>query len=241
MSGLIDDSDRAGISRRGALSAAAKALGAAGAIVSAPSLGAGLWGLAIAPVGQSPIRPPGAVSEPDFLARCIHCFLCGEVCPPGCIVFPAAIESPDTQLDRPPTGFVREEPDPPAWRRPGTPWILPWKRGCTLCMACTEICPTGALAPVPRPPEGELSQVRMGKAILDEKICLPWNRVSWCGACYTACPLKERAIRVDHQNRPTVLEGCVGCGLCVEMCPIKYKAIAVLPRFAPDVGEVRPE
>lgn len=227
--------------RRIVLGAAAKTLAAGGAVFSVPVLGRALGTPELAPVGQSPVRPPGAVPEPEFLARCIRCFLCGEVCPPGCIVFPPSIETPDTQLDRPPTGFVRDEAEPAAWRRPGTPWVLPWRRGCTLCMACAEVCPTGALVPPPGSPEEAVSRVAMGRAFIDEKICLPYNRISWCGACYTACPLKETAIRVDHQNRPTILAGCVGCGLCVEMCPIKYKAIAVSPPFAPDQGEVRPE
>ena len=82
----------------------------------------------------------------------------------------------------------------------------------------------------------------MGLAVIDRKICLPWNRRSWCGACFTVCPYREKAITVDHQNRPTVhADHCVGCGLCVEVCPIKYKAIAIRAPFRPDEGETRAE
>lgn len=189
----------------------------------------------VAPAGQAPLRPPGAAPGREFVARCIGCALCGEVCPPACIEFPASVEGADVGLRRPRTGPLRAEPAAPRWRGGMTPWVLPWLRGCTLCMACTQVCPTGALAPL------DEGAVRMGRAVVDEKVCLPFNRISWCGACYTACPLKERAIRVDHRNRPEVLDGCVGCGLCVEACPLRYKAIAVRPPFAPDEGEVRAE
>ena len=82
----------------------------------------------------------------------------------------------------------------------------------------------------------------MGVAVIDRKICLPWTRTSWCGACLTACPYRGEAITVDHQGRPTVHgEHCVGCGLCVEVCPLRYKAISVKPPFAPDRGAVRAE
>jgi ferredoxin len=108
-------------------------------------------------------------------------------------------------------------------------------------MKCGEVCPTGALEVPAVTPEKEYGETRMGKAAVDEKICLPFNHISWCGACYTACPLKDIALKVDYRNRPTVLDGCVGCGLCVEVCPIRYKAISVDPPFLPDVGTVRKE
>lgn len=194
-----------------------------------------------APAGQSPVRPPGATSEQDFLARCIGCYLCGEVCPPACIQFPSAVQGVDVGLRRPRTGFLRDAMVPPRWQHPGTPYVLPWVAGCILCMECARVCPTGALRPPEPTPEAEYGDTRMGKAVVDEKICLPFNRISWCGACYTACPLKNVAIEVDYRNRPKVLEGCVGCGLCVEACPIRYKAIAIDPPFSPDQGRVRKE
>jgi len=82
----------------------------------------------------------------------------------------------------------------------------------------------------------------MGVARIDRKVCLPWTRTSWCGACLTACPYRQEAITVDYQGRPTVhAEHCIGCGICVEVCPLRYKAIAVVPPFRPDHGEVRAE
>lgn len=189
---------------------------------------------AVAPVGQQPLRPPGALPEDRFRAACTRCFLCGEVCPVACIRFPSRIDGAQPEERNPAgtrAGFV-----PPVWAGDDTPYVLPWERACVLCMACTAACPTGALAEI------EAGATRMGVARIDRKICLPWTRRSWCGACFTICPYRERAITVDHQNRPTVNpEHCVGCGLCVEACPIKYKAIAVNPPFYPDRGEVRVE
>jgi len=134
----------------------------------------------------------------------------------------------------------RDEEPAPAWDGAETPFILPWINACVLCMECGPACPTGALAPIASDRESIRQQVRMGTALIDRKICLPWTRRSWCGACLTACPYRGKAITVDHQGRPTVHEeACVGCGLCVEVCPIRYKAIAVRPPFEPDRGEMR--
>jgi ferredoxin len=195
-----------------------------------------------APPGQHPLRPPGALPEPSFTEACIGCYLCAEVCPPRCIVFPSSVRSAQPIRGRVPGTTVDLEIDPPEWRRPATPWILPWNVACTLCLRCTEVCPTGALRLVPPAAALDPDRIGMGVAKVDRKTCLPWTRRSWCGACHTVCPARNRAITVDYQNRPTVhAEFCVGCGLCVEVCPLRTKAIAVLPPFEPDRGHVRVE
>lgn len=195
-----------------------------------------------APPGQFPIRPPGALPEDEFRAACIRCFLCAEVCPVMCIEFPSRVEGAQPPLLRAPGAMARPETVAPIWIGDDTPYVLPWKSACIVCMKCGPACPTGALLPIPEDRETIRRQVRMGLAHIDRKICLPWTRRSWCGACLTACPYRGDAITVDHQGRPTVhAEHCVGCGLCVEVCPIRYKAIAVKPPFPPDHGEVRAE
>jgi ferredoxin len=168
--------------------------------------------------------------------------LCGEVCPVQCIKFPSRIESSQSIDSDAPGRARRARRLPPVWQGDDTPYILPWEQGCILCMKCTEVCPTGALRPLSDDIKKSADEIQMGLAVIDRKVCLPWNRRSWCGACYTICPYREKAITVDHQNRPTVhADHCVGCGLCVEICPIKYKAIAIKAPFYPDRGEERPE
>jgi ferredoxin-type protein NapG len=214
--------------------------------------GLGLWGsrrlrarfteAAAAPPAQHPLRPPGALPEPEFRAACIRCFLCAEVCPVRCISFPSRVVGAQPPLDRPPGGMARPQIATPVWDGGDTPYVLPWQRGCVVCMRCGQACPTGALRPIAADREAVQHQVRMGLARIDRKICLPWTRTSWCGACLTACPYRGEAITVDHQGRPAIhAEHCIGCGLCVEVCPLRYKAIAVQPPFRPDRGQVRAE
>jgi ferredoxin-type protein NapG len=195
-----------------------------------------------APPAQHPLRPPGALPEPEFRAACTRCYLCAEVCEPECIRFPGRIVGTQPHLPRG-TGSMRGAAQrPPLWDGGDTPYVLPWERACNLCMRCGEVCPTPALTPIADDRESIAAGVRMGVAQIDRKLCLPWTRTSWCGACLTICPYREEAITVDHQSRPVIHpEHCVGCGLCVEVCPLRYKAIAVVPPFVPDRGRVRAE
>jgi len=148
------------------------------------------------------LRPPGALAESEFLARCIHCYLCQDVCPPGCIHM-----KPDGEADR------------------YTPYIMPRVKGCTLCLKCGEVCPTGALQHL-----AAKEEVRMGVAGVDESLCVSHLRTGVCGACFTACPLRGRAITQGLFNAPFVHpESCTGCGLCEEVCIVPYRAIRVYP------------
>jgi len=71
------------------------------------------------------LRPPGALNEDIFLASCIKCGQCLQVCPPEVIKL-AGISQ----------GFGI-----------GTPYIIPREGGCILCsgLPCVLACPTGAL------------------------------------------------------------------------------------------------
>ncbi len=141
------------------------------------------------------LRPPGALPEEDFLARCIRCELCADACDTGCI-----------RLLPPGSG-----------RSTGTPVIFPWDRACNLCMACTEVCPSGALKP-----GLDKHEVRMGDAVVDERLCVSHNGTGACGACHTACPFRGRALTQGIRNAPTVHpDSCVGCGLCEEVCIVE--------------------
>ncbi|MBW1695375.1 MAG: 4Fe-4S dicluster domain-containing protein [Deltaproteobacteria bacterium] len=71
------------------------------------------------------LRPPGALDEDVFLASCIKCGQCLQVCPPQ-VVKLAGISQ----------GFGI-----------GTPYIVPRQGGCILCsgLPCVLACLTGAL------------------------------------------------------------------------------------------------
>lgn len=140
------------------------------------------------------LRPPGALEDDDaFIAACIGCGECGEVCPPRCILFYSRIGG----------------------AKVNTPYINPEKKACILCGKCMPVCPTDALTEVP------IKKIRMGIAQIDRSACYPWVDRGVCGACVTVCPLGSSAIDFDFANiyRPVVQKGCVGCGLCVEVCP----------------------
>lgn len=144
------------------------------------------------------LRPPGALAEQEFLASCIRCARCSDSCESGCI-----------QLFGPAAGALQ-----------GTPYILPIARACTLCLKCGEACPTGALLPLEKKEEAV-----MGVAVVDERLCVSHNGTGVCGACHTACPLKNRAITQELRNAPIVhAEYCTGCGLCEECCIVDERS-----------------
>lgn len=160
----------------------------------------------------APVRPPTASPSDDtFRAACIRCGLCGTVCENGCIRY-----------------FGLDEPEHGAL----TPYLDLRSRSCTLCMRCTEVCPTGALSRVAPELDVVAKEVRMGTAVVDPDLCLSFQgRI--CGYCHDACPLPGTAIRLVPRGKPVVLaEGCVGCGRCVELCPQQPTAIEVIRRTA---------
>jgi MauM/NapG family ferredoxin protein len=154
------------------------------------------------------LRPPGALDEENFLSLCIRCGQCANVCPNKCIEL-YGLEAGLESL--------------------GTPKIDARARGCTLCMACTQVCPTGALTALPATDEG-VRAVAMGTAFVSEDICYSYHGRT-CGACYHACPLPGKALKVGLFEQPTVdPDWCVGCGLCEQSCIHMPQAIRVIPR-----------
>lgn len=137
---------------------------------------------------------PGALADPKaFIEACIGCGLCGEVCPPKCILF----HKNDGGLES------------------NKPYIDSAIKSCILCGYCMEVCPTEALTVTP------IREVDMGVAQIDRAACYPWVDKGICGACVSICPLGAKAIDFEFGNfyRPVVKDGCVGCGQCVEVCP----------------------
>jgi len=138
------------------------------------------------------VRPPGALDEPEFLARCIRCTRCADVCEPRCIHF-----------------FGSE-----AGALQGTPYIMPIERGCTLCLRCGETCPTGAIEPLEKKEDA-----KMGLAVIDKRLCVSHANTGVCGACFTVCPFRGKAVTQEIRLAPTIHEDdCTGCGLCEQYC-----------------------
>jgi len=159
---------------------------------------------------EPPLRPPGAPSEGDFLARCIRCGQCVQACPPEYSTLTLLGIEAGTSAGTPSADDLRTRP-------------------CFLCqgydeLKCIAACPTGALAELADPRD-----IRMGMAIIDTETCWAYNGIS-CRACWHACPWPNEAIVLNERLRPLVDENvCVGCGLCEHACPVDPSAIIIAP------------
>ena len=142
--------------------------------------------------GLGVLRPPGALTENNFMAACIRCTRCADACDTHCIRYFG--------------------PEAGSWH--GTPYIDPVNAACDMCLACGEACPTGALKPL-----AKKEDIKMGTAVVDDRLCVSINGTGVCGACFTACPLRGTAITQTMRNAPEVhAQYCTGCGLCEEFC-----------------------
>jgi len=140
-------------------------------------------------------RPPGAIDEVSFLAKCTRCDACVDVCPANAIVKAPAR----------------------AGLAAGTPFIEPRIQPCTVCIdiPCATACPTGALVPPPNRWDG----YAMARLELHPERCIAFEGLE-CGICVRVCPVGDVAIAADDAGRPVIkAEGCVGCGVCVRACP----------------------
>jgi polyferredoxin len=162
------------LSRRGFMVSAVSGLLAAPVVrlggISGPNWNAGL------------IRPPGALTEEVFLARCIKCGQCMRVCPTN-VIHPAGLEAGVEGLWTPKLNF-----------RVGT-------SGCQhTCIACGHLCPTAAIRPISlderlgRSGFADRGPLRIGMAFVDRGRCLPWAMDKPCIVCQENCPVSPKAI-----------------------------------------------
>ena len=168
------------------------------------------------------LRPPGAQSESDFMARCVKCGKCLEACP-----YRAVHVAPGN-----------------AGAAAGTPVLDAREQACRLCedFPCVAACPTGALRDVEA-----RADVHMGTAVIEEDLCIALQGMR-CEVCYRVCPLIDEAMTIDYRMRegdaihavfaPRIdREKCVGCGLCVERCVVGEPRVAI--RIVADPDQVQ--
>jgi len=195
--------------------------------VGLAALGAVTWSAYATHAKASPLalRPPGAIAEKDFLAKCIRCGLCVEACPFDTLKLARAEDNIAI----------------------GTPYFAPRNIPCYMCkdIPCVPPCPTGALdsSLVSRVVENrkklDINMSKMGVAVIDSDQCIAFWGIQ-CDACYRACPLLGSAIVIDHTRNdrtgkhaylvPKVAgDICTGCGLCEKACVTEKASIRVLP------------
>lgn len=198
---------------------------------------------------ETRLRPPGAVEENKFLALCIKCGQCLQVCPYHSIKLSDFTKGIGV----------------------GTPYIDANERGCYACDAvpCVLACPSGALDHHCEKPQ----DIHMGIAVLEHpNTCLAMSNTlipsgfntkmhkfikstrnvtpqelevlkrfdefegKECTLCADICPIPNplSAIAMVEDSgggkRPEIYDGCIGCGVCQEVCPTSTPSIVIKPR-----------
>lgn len=193
------------------------------------TLGALTWSAYLDEASASSLilRPPGALSEKDFLSHCIRCGLCVEACPYDTLKLARAGDNVPI----------------------GTPYFTPREIPCYMCkdIPCVPPCPTGALdllSVTKKTEKGkeelDITMAEMGVAVIDADQCIAFWGIQ-CDACFRACPLMNHAIVIDHSRNertgkhaflaPRVVgDVCTGCGLCERACVTEKASIFILPR-----------
>jgi len=165
------------------------------------------------------LRPPGAVSEEEFLSRCIRCGRCVDVCPTHGIKLSGLLESGlGTPVMNGYCAVYLElvNPDP----EKNLVFKINGSKG-TPCLRCIDACPTGALTPI------SVEEIKIGHAVINRKTCLSWNEVL-CFRCVSTCPYN--AVTIVQGGGPSVVRDvCTGCSQCVYVCPTAPKSITVHP------------
>ena len=160
------------------------------------------------------IRPPGAIPEQEFLARCTRCGECIKICPTRVIQAQG--------LEQGLEGF-------------SAPRMIMRIAGCDQeCTLCGEICPTDALRALELE---EKKYAKLGSAEINQQRCLVWAWGQVCLICDEICPYNAIVFQeIDGLRRPVVIPSrCNGCGWCEYACPVKGESAIRVSKS----GEIR--
>lgn len=158
-------------------------------------------------IKENPVSPPGSFSLEAFNKACTACHLCVSICP---------------------THVIK-----PAWFEYGLAGIMQPRMDyhanyCNFdCVACTEVCPTGALQPLNME---EKHVLQLGKVKFIKQNCIVYTDGTDCGACSEHCPTKAVKMEPFRFNLflPVIYPDiCIGCGACEYACPTDPKSIFV--------------
>jgi ferredoxin-type protein NapF len=165
------------------------------------------------------IRPPAALPEEDFLARCVRCGECMIACPTNTLQ---------------PTGLAA------GLAALFSPEVTPRRAYCDpACHRCAEVCPTEAIRLLPK---SERVWARLGIAVIQPSRCLAWEQDKSCLVCDEVCPFDAIDL-VQQEGHPAAVprvieDKCAGCGYCEHACPVESRAaITVSPMGALRLAE----
>jgi len=203
-------------------------------------LGAALANLVPAKWLPPRLRPPGALPENQFLASCIKCGQCVQVCPVQAIRLADIIDG---------VGH-------------GTPYLDARTQACDFScdvLQCILACPTGSLSHTISRKE----EVRMGRArVVRPQACLAAQGLGFkgrargenfqgllryaeidrwqpllvtrhpydlplCDLCVRHCPIEHAISLAGPYHPPVIHTACVGCGTCEMMCPVEPTVIVI--------------
>ena len=163
----------------------------------------------VAPKRQTPVTPPGSMSQPNFEQHCTGCQLCVSECPnevlrPSSDLMHLMLPTMSYEL-----GYCRPE-----------------------CHRCSEVCPAGAIKPIALEVK---ASTQIGHAVWIKKNCVPLTDGVECGNCARHCPTGAiEMVPSDPDDEespyvPAVNEArCIGCGACEYLCPARpFSAIYV--------------